>query len=80
MEIEQTDLENFVNLDTVYGIVLRNVWNILSWIAERGFEWEEHVAREVVDRESPNLQVFSEDDLARDPTIILHSYAKFCNK
>lgn len=36
-EIEQTELENFINVDTVYGIVLRNIWGIVSWIAERGY-------------------------------------------
>lgn len=32
-----TDLSTFINLDTVYGIVLRNIWNIVNWIADRGY-------------------------------------------
>ncbi len=49
-EIEQTELENFINVDTVYGIVLRNIWGIVSWIAERGYEWEEAALGELYER------------------------------
>ncbi len=59
MKIEETHLSNFINLDTVYGVVLRNIWNIVTWIADRGYEWEEHALKEVVLRESQQFETFS---------------------
>ncbi len=79
-KIEETDLENFINLDTVYGIVLRNIWNIVTWIADRGYEWEETAIINVVKTESPSLILFNEEQTTRDPHIMLQSYAQFAGK
>jgi len=35
--LEGTELAKFINLDTVYGIILKNIWNLNSWVGERGF-------------------------------------------
>lgn len=56
-----------MNLDTVYGVVLRNLWNIVAWIADRGYEWEEYALRELCERESAGFEVFVEDELEERP-------------
>lgn len=48
--MQETDLEKFINLDTVYGIVFKNIWNVVGWLAERGWEWEEYRVKEVVEK------------------------------
>jgi hypothetical protein len=60
--------------------VLRNIWNIVTWIADRGYEWEEAAIMNVVKGESPFLILFNEEQVAKDPLIMLQSYAQFANK
>lgn len=31
-----------ITIDTLYGIVLKNVWGFIGWIGERGFEYEDN--------------------------------------
>ncbi len=53
----------------------------MTWIADRGYEWEEFRVREVVEKESGGcLVAFTEEQAVNNPMIILESYAKFAKK
>jgi len=36
-------MEKLINIDTLYGIVLKSVWKSVEWIGERGSEYEEYI-------------------------------------
>lgn len=59
---------------------MRNIWSIVNWIAERGYEWEEYALVEVVEQENGGFEVFTEEQVEDNPSLILRRYAAFCNK
>ena len=46
-KFEETNMEKFINLETIYGIVLKIIWSTLHWVGERGYEWETYYIKHI---------------------------------
>ena len=39
--MEEYTLSKIIQAEILYGIIFKNIWTFIDWIAERGFEFEE---------------------------------------